>query len=290
MTISFDFAGPAVTPRDAATVVLLRDREGGGVELFFVKRRADIRFMGGAYVFPGGKLDPEDSAASLAGDLDADACRERLQEPNNPGARGLFVAAARECLEESGVLLSTSPVDEGTVAALRHALDVEKKPLGPLLEAHDIKLALSALRPLSRWVTPKAETRRFDARFFLARAPRGTVATHDTRETVASLWLDPAEALARAERREIVLVPPTYRTVEELSRARTVDEAMALVPERIAPLEPVVTTSDKGVVIVLPDDAAHPDRASSSTSARHATGAPFVTRFVYDDGLWTAVR
>lgn len=287
MTISFDLDGPPVAPRDAATVVLVREGERGGVEIFFVKRRADIRFMGGAYVFPGGKLDPDDSAESLAGDLDGEACRALLQEPDNAHARGLFVAAARECLEESGVLLSTSPVDEATVANLRHALDVEKKPLAPLLEAHNIKLSLSSLRPLARWITPKAETKRFDARFFIARAPKDTVATHDTRETVASLWLSPREALARAERREIVLVPPTYRTVEALANARTIDEAMALSPAHMSPLEPFVTTQDKSFVIVLPDDPAHPEFERRAASDTHTS---LVTRFVYDDGLWTAVR
>ncbi len=288
MTVGFDLGGPALTPRDAATVILVRDAVdgAGGVELFFVKRRADVRFMGGAFVFPGGKLDPDDASDAIATDLDDEACRARIDERDNPLARALHVAAARECLEESGVLLSDRALSADALARARHALDVDKRGFAEVLAEHSATLALSRLAPFARWVTPQGETRRFDARFFIARADASTDASHDTRETVASAWLAPAEALARAERREIVLVPPTFRTVQQLASARTADEALALSPSPVPRFEPVVRARESAFEILLPDDDEHPERARFSADS----GRSFVTRFVYDDGVWTAVR
>jgi 8-oxo-dGTP pyrophosphatase MutT (NUDIX family) len=285
LTIGFDLGAPPVPPRDAATVILVRDALAGGIELFFVKRRANVRFMGGAYVFPGGKLDPEDASDSICVDLDERSCRERLCEEHNPHARALHVAAARECLEEAGVLLAHEPQrswDE--LNAMRRAIDVEQRPFAEVLAARGVTLALSRLVPFSRWVTPAGETRRFDARFFLALASRDTSASHDTRETVASSWLSPQDALARAERREIVLVPPTYRTVEQLSRVKSAAEALSIAPTRIAPTEPVVRVEHGRFFILLPDDPEHP------TPALDPLGRGFVTRFAYDDGVWSSVR
>ena len=128
MKSPFDRDAPAITPRDAATVILLRDGPTG-LELFFVKRHADVRFMGGAYVFPGGKLDEADLDPRVPADLDAASAATRLGESDAPRARGLYVAAARECLEEAGVLFAREAVSPDDVATLRLACDVEKKPL-----------------------------------------------------------------------------------------------------------------------------------------------------------------
>lgn len=288
MTVGFDLSGEPVTPRDAATVILVRDASDGddGIELFFVKRRADVRFMGGAFVFPGGKLDPEDSSPAIITDLDDEACRARLSENDNRNARALHVAAARECLEESGVLLSNDAVSAEAIESARHALDVDKRGFAEVLAERSATLALSKLVAFARWVTPRGETRRFDARFFLAHATHETVATHDTRETVDSAWLSPHEALARAERREIVLVPPTFRTVQQLAQARSARDALALATAPVPRYEPVVRARESAFEILLPDDPDHPE----FERFRDARSPSLVTRFVYDDGVWSAVR
>jgi 8-oxo-dGTP pyrophosphatase MutT (NUDIX family) len=286
VTIQFDLTGPVATPRDAATVILLRDGPTG-LEIFFVKRRADVRFMGGAYVFPGGKLDEADADPDVPCDLDASAASARLGEPDGARARGLHVAAARECLEEAGVLLVREPVDAATVAALRRACDQDKQPLGPLLRARGLTLALGALVPLARWITPRGETRRFDARFFLAAAPPEAEAVHDAGETVASAWLSPREALARAHRQEIVLVPPTYRTVQLLTQQRDVATALAMAPPVVPTLEPVVQPGAQGAVLIaLPGDPAHPAPAPVQARDGFLDPSPLVTRFVYDHDAW----
>jgi 8-oxo-dGTP pyrophosphatase MutT (NUDIX family) len=286
VTVHFDLSGPGPTPREAATVILLRDGPTG-LEVFFVKRRAEVRFMGGAYVFPGGKLDAADADPQLPCDLDAETAAARLGESDGVRARGLHVAAARECLEEAGVLFAREQVAPSTVAAMRRACDQDKRPLGEVLRAHGVTLAASALVPLARWITPRAETRRFDARFFMAAAPTGAEATHDTGETVASEWLAPREALARAHRQEIVLVPPTYCTVQMLAQQRDVASALAMAPEAIPTLEPEVLPGEHGeMLIVLPGDPAHSAPCPVLSREGFLDRSELISRFAYESGAW----
>lgn len=292
MTVTFDFEGTPAPVRDAATVIVLRDGENGAdPEIFFVRRHADARFMGGAYVFPGGRLDPGDAAPEVPADLSADEAAKRLGLDDSQRSRALFVAAARECLEESGILLSSDVVSDDALRALRAALAPRgAPPITEVLAPYGITLALSSLVPFARWITPKIETRRFDATFFLARAPRGSsLATHDGSETVASVWLSAREALARAARREIVLAPPTWRVLDVLSHARSVDGAFVLAPSApLDPVEPVVTSIDGAVTVILPDDRDFPISLRAAAPPRMASVqlGPMPARFVYDDGVW----
>lgn len=274
MTVGFSFDGSApVTPRDAATVLVLREGDGAP-EVFFVRRNVGASFMGGAYVFPGGRLDEADADPSVPCDLDAEEAARRLQEDDAARARGLHVAALRECLEESGILLATAPVADEVVASLRHALEGRTPtPIAPPLRAAGITLAARALVPFARWVTPKLENRRFDARFFLARAPsRSHHAVHDGSETVASAWLSPRAAIERALRREIVLAPPTWRTLEGICDARTVDEVIARAPATLAPIEPFVVLDGDTPCVVMPESG------------------ELATHYRYDDGSWLPQR
>ena len=285
MTVGFSLDAQPVVPRDAATVILVRD-SADGLEIFFVKRSGDIRFLGGAFMFPGGKVDAQDDDPGLASDLTAPQCAALLQISDTSLARALFIGAARECVEESGILHSTHPVTSEQLATLRHKLDVEKQPFAQLLRALSVTLQLSALRPFARWITPRAETRRFDARFFLAQCPPTLDASHDTRETVDSCWLSPKQAIERADAREIVLVPPTYRTVQVLRSVRSVAEAFGIVATTLDPLEPWVRSVENGAFeILLPDDRDHPHCAPLPWNI--ADRSTLTTRFRYADGVWT---
>lgn len=283
MTVEFDLDGADAppAPRDAATVVVLRDApDGGPPEIFFVKRNAGARFMGGAFVFPGGRLDPGDALGDVPGDLDADVCAARLGESDPARARGLHVAALRECLEESGILLATEAVDDDTRRALREALQPRQAPpIGALLHQHGVALRLSALVPIARWVTPRAETRRFDARFFVALAPEGghDHARHDGSETVDSAWLSADEAIARALRGEIVLAPPTWRTLAELRAFRRTDEWLRRTPGPIAPVEPIVRLRGDALVVEMPEEMP-PALGGAVGDLPHS--------FQYCDGVW----
>ena len=219
-------------PRDAASVVLLRDAAAGGIEVFLLRRGGSTTVMNDAYVFPGGKVDPEDAAADRLAQLAlAGRAEHLLGEPDLDALRAgsLFVAACRETFEESGVQVSASD-----------------------------------LIPLSRWITPKVPAmmrKRFDTRFFIASIPAGASAIHDGQEADASAWYSPREALERYRDREIMLAPPQIMTLAGLVSL----ESFAQVRERFRNhtprlIEPVSVQAEGQRIIVYPGDARHPVR------------------------------
>lgn len=242
--INFGVEDPESVPvRDAATVVLLRDGVGG-VEAVMLLRNLRSDFVGGAYVFPGGGVDPDDGPD--------DAFRH---------------AAIRESFEEAGLLLarrrdgSMVSFEASDVAArfAAHRIEVDhgRMTLAALCALEELHPATDSLVSISRWVTPLGAPRRYDTRFFVARAPEGQVALHDDREVVDHLWIRPADALARHDEGRFQLILPTRRTLEELASFDRVDDALAQMsgrdePEVIAPTMEVTGTT---AVIELPDGA-----------------------------------
>lgn len=269
--------------RDAATVLLLRDRSAGGFEVFMVRRHGASSFMGGAYVFPGGKLDEADSEGAVlsrTSGRDAEDARRALHEPELDGkvALGLFVSGVRETFEEAGVLLA-SEERAHAFAEARAKLHADV-PFASVLAELDATLRLDLLIPLSRWVTPIVERRRFDTRFFVALAPDAQDASHDARETTEHAWWSPAEAIVRMERGEIDLPPPTFRSLQWLDAFTSADAVLAYAKEHKPPLiVPVVQQVEGKIAIVLPGDELHPE----PVAALHGS-----TRLVFDGGRWWA--
>ena len=214
---------PTQAPRDAASVVLLRDGSNG-LEVFLLKRHSASRVLGGAYVFPGGKLDPEDSAIHPHHfNLSPLELHARLGESDISPAKaaGLFVAALRETFEEAGVLLL-----EGA----------QRPPTGhtagfhDLLRAQGLRLNVAALHPWTRWITPRkpsVSSKRFDARFFVAAMPAHQTALHDDVEATDSAWLGPRQALQQYWDGEMELAPPQIMSLAHLARHTHVASLLA---------------------------------------------------------------
>ena len=264
--LDLDPARDGPPPREAATLVLVRDSERG-VELFCVERNKKSRFLGGAIVFPGGRVEDDDRD---------DAWKPFVTQDGELRAFG--VAACRETLEEAALLLADSPTPDAEVLALRERLAADPSALRAYLSEHGKKLALGALVPLARWITPKVESRRFDARFFIARAPDGQRGAHDMTETMASFWDTPRAILDRFDRAEIQLAPPTHRTLETLAECK--DVAAALATARAACLDPVcpeLVQQGDTMALVLPGDPQH-----SVKDVR----VPGRTRYVLRETLW----
>ena len=266
--------------RPAATVVLLRDA-ADGLEVLLLRRHGESDVLGGAYVFPGGKLDREDSEPELLAHLDVDPPRlhAALGEPDLDveSAAGLFVAACRETFEEAGILLAPG-IAPAMIEAL-YARVREGYSFSEALAESALRLAASAMLPWSRWITPRVPSmtnKRFDTRFFVAEAPVGLIARHDEREATESLWITPRAALRRYWEREIVFAPPQIQSLAHLARHASVADVFAEASRRPPPvIQPEPFDEDGIRVIAYPGDERHPERVRAM---------PGPTRLAYREG------
>jgi 8-oxo-dGTP pyrophosphatase MutT (NUDIX family) len=267
----------------------MRDAAGRGIEVFCVLRHQKSGFLGGAVVFPGGKVDPSDHAEAWA-ELSTEPDARVAEMSDGVTPRALAVAACREILEEGFIVPLDPPLDDDGASALRHQatslFDGVPRGLAAALGAFPMsdmrppsprrRLALDRLVPWARWITPEAEPRRFDARFFLLELPPGQVGRHDDHETTMSFWDTPAAILQKSERGEIFLAPPTTRTLEVLSTVSSVQGAFALAARQsLRPICPLLVPDDRAPFLALPGDPAHPVREPRVAGP---------TRFVFREG------
>jgi 8-oxo-dGTP pyrophosphatase MutT (NUDIX family) len=232
------------------------------VEVFMARRHADTVFVGGAYVFPGGRVDPEDAIdpAYCAG-IDEAVANRRLGL--RKGGLAHFVAAIRECFEEAGVLLAydrsgsllefADPTVEAHFKELRDRLNAGDLSIQQIAEREQLRLATDRIEYWSHWITPMGEPRRYDTRFFATLAPESQTAAHDDWELTGSAWVTPREALERGARREWKIIFPTLRTLEALDRHETAAAAVAWAARQPLPL-PANQPRVFGGRVVLPGD------------------------------------
>jgi len=186
-----------------------------------IRRQLSMRFLGGYYAFPGGKVDAEDGASDIfdrcRGITEAEAGR-LLPSENGVPALAYWVAAARELLEETGVLSACDatgrpiaaghPDDAARIDALREAHMAQREPLSGLLAAHDWYLDVGPFRYLSHFITPPSSPIRFTARFFLAPVPMGQSPRHFREEASESFWVAPGEGFRRHRSGEWAMAEP----------------------------------------------------------------------------------
>ncbi len=236
----------AMVPRPAATVMLLRDASEG-LEVFMLRRNDALEFSPGAHVFPGGAVDASDLSPTVAdvctGRTDADASRQLGVESDG---LGYWVAAIRECYEESGVLLARrrNGASPAVPAAARHAVAADRLTMAELCRDHQLELATDDVHYFGHWITPVGPPRRYDTRFFVTRAPTDQSAAHDDVEAVGSEWVRPVDALDRARSGSIGLVEPTLRSLTALARFDRADDVLGSVAAAVA---------DDGTVAMRPD-------------------------------------
>ncbi len=265
MTLKLNETEVTTPPRPAASVMLLRDGDTGP-EVFMLRRHGDSDVLGGAYVFPGGKVDADDHEDDMLARVDThpDVLHGALADPDIEAARaaGYFVAACRETFEECGVLLAEGI--DGHTAERVSARAREGLAFLELLQEFELKLAISRLTPWSRWVTPRipsTHSKRFDTRFFVARAPADQIARHDQRETTEGVWQRPRDALERYWAREIDLVAPQIMSLAHFTRFASVNDILAEARRRPPPtIQPEPYPMEGGRMVAYPGDEKHPVR------------------------------
>ncbi len=244
-------------------MVVVRDGHEG-IEVLLLRRAERGDHNSGAWVFPGGIVDAGDRLAhGVCSGLDDAAASARLGLEGH----GLdpFIAAVRECFEESGLLFAAGADGElvalegelgARIAAWRGPLHRNERTLVALCHEFGLRLALDRLVYLSHWLTPLARPKRFDTRFFIAAVPPAQTAAFDGTEMVEQLWLQPAEALARAT--ELKLMTPTQKTLELIGRHEDVGSllAWARTPREVALVMPRIANGRQGTRPVMPDEPA----------------------------------
>jgi glyoxylase-like metal-dependent hydrolase (beta-lactamase superfamily II)/8-oxo-dGTP pyrophosphatase MutT (NUDIX family) len=250
-------------PRPAATLVVVRDGPAG-IEVLLSRRAERGDHNSGAWVFPGGIVERADALAHDACDgIDDTEASRRLGLAQ--GGLDYYVAAIRECFEESGLLFARGrgpalvDLDGGDAARLgpwRGALHRGEHGMAELCAAQGLRLAVERLVYLSHWLTPLGRPKRFDTRFFIAQVPMAQTAAHDGAELLEQLWIAPAAALARST--SLKLLTPTQKTLETLARFSRVADLMAwaAAPRKVALVMPRVANGRDGFRPVLPDEPA----------------------------------
>lgn len=225
-------------PRPAATIVLLRPADPGP-ELLLVRRVRSAGFVPGAWVFPGGRVDADDATEDLVARVEGLApedAADRLGLPSDavPPAIAYYVAAVREAFEETGILVGRDPDGRAATCAaqvpevesLRDELMEDDDRFPSVLDRMGCRVDGAAVAYVAHWITPVAEPRRYDTRFFAAAVPEGTTELLDAREMSAAVWLTPREALERNRRGELPMVFPTVKTLEDLTGFGSPDEVL----------------------------------------------------------------
>lgn len=247
-------------PRDASTVILLRDGEAG-IEVFLQQRVGGMAFAGGMTVFPGGGVDISDADVGLGwAGPDAAWWSDRFGVDERT-ATALVCAAARETFEECGVLLAgptanSVVADTSAFTADRGALERREQTFGEFLTRNGLVLRTDLLRPWSNWVTPIGEKRRYDTRFFVAVQPDGQSADGATSEAASAGWRSVSAALEDWRGGRTILLPPTWSQLSGLTAFETVADVVQETVD-IAPIQPNLYHLDGELKVDFPGQEAY---------------------------------
>lgn len=229
-----------VAPRPAASVLLVRPGTSCPVEVYMIRRQKSMRFLGGFYAFPGGKVEAADgSEAAFARCFGVSSATASAAFPPTDGLPPLafWVTAARELVEETGLLVGCDadgrPVDtrdpavRERVERVRHALAADGASFHALLEQEGWHLDLAPFRYLSHFITPPSSPIRFTARFFLAPVPAGQEPRLLGGEASEGFWIDPAEGHRRFLAGEMQMAEPADCGLRYLSGFDGLDDVWA---------------------------------------------------------------
>ncbi|NEE10946.1 NUDIX hydrolase [Streptomyces sp. SID7499] len=236
-----------VTPKRAATVMLLKDTDSGPA-VHMLRRRASMAFAGGAYAYPGGGVDPRDDDHHVRWAGPTRAWWADRLGVDETAAQAIVCAAVRETYEEAGVLLA-GPAADAVVGDTtgadwetdRAALVARDLSFAEFLDRRGLVLRSDLLGAWTRWITPEFEARRYDTWFFVAALPEGQRTRNASTEADRTVWIAPREAAAGYDKGELLMMPPTIATLRQLTAYETAAGALDAAQGR--DLTPVLATA-----------------------------------------------
>jgi len=289
-------------PRQASTIVLVREHDGG-FQVYLLKRSGESGFFPGSYVFPGGAVGSGDRDSDLwfrHSDLDGMEVERRLGG-TLPASEALAfgVAAIRETFEEAGLLLanraSKARAAMEAICDMRRVGKLSRGWIREWVASDDRRLLLSRLARWAHWITPEAFRPRFDTRFFLAFVPTDQECSPDEKETTHGIWLTPEQGLAANLKGETPLSPPTLVTLQELLQYKSLRELQEEATNRGwgEPRVPRLVPVEKGAVILEPWDPMIGEKdlrfdVAALKTAVLPVGEPFSRLWLYE-GIWRPV-
>jgi len=219
----------------ASTLILARD--SSGLEVYMTRRSPGLDFLAGYHVFPGGRRDEQDFSSASLGRMAAAALEAKAKEIDSQESDaeklGYYAAAIREAFEEAGVLIACGK-NGGNIAfdadlkaelgRLRGLIHQGRMAFLKILEQFDFYYDLDRVIWFAHWVTPEWSPKRFDTQFFTAKLPEGQSPKGFPEEVDKELWLTPGQALAKCELGELMMIPPTIASLEQLSRFKNLAE------------------------------------------------------------------
>lgn len=273
-------------PRNAATVVLLREH-AGEIQVLMTQRHVNLRFMGGMWVFPGGALsdaDRSETAMSRLPEAHTISCARldtlegvRLGEQD---CLAMVIAACRETFEETGLLLARridgAICDARTIQRVqsqRTAVAGDAALFAELLVNEDLLLDASRLIYWAHWITPSSAPRRFDTRFFAIAAPGEQTATPDLGEASNLQWMSPEQLLASAASGAMPMTQPTLFNLEDLNASIRTHESLAALfsaeaNRSVITIMPKMVRDGDRMKLVLPWDGSYGSTAGDGVSCQ----------------------
>jgi 8-oxo-dGTP pyrophosphatase MutT (NUDIX family) len=296
----------APIPKQATTIILLRELKPDGFEVFLLRRHEKSSFMAGNFVYPGGRVDRLDGSKeirSFCKGVTFEEAHQILGESISPDeCFAYWVAGIRELFEEAGVLLAydqlgrpfviKNQIKQERFLSYRSLLQKGKLTLLQIAQEEEILFALDQLHYYAHWITPEAFSERFNTRFFLAPHPIGQEANYDQEETTAGIWITPRKALQENLQGEVILSPPTLKTLEDLSRFKSMHDLFSSSKDKeIYPILPYLTKTSSGPVIIYPWDAEYEIFQRGEIPVHIDHGRPSQpgdnsTRLILKEGIW----
>jgi len=232
----------------AATMILLDDRPD--IQVLMLLRNDSSGFVASHTIFPGGAIE-QDDRSSTWDDLISGLTNEEADEQlRTEEARSYWIAAIRETIEEVGVVIGS---DEEGLLEDRKTLENGTSNFSQIISQRALSLNLSAVKPISRWITPMGGSRRYDTYFFVARSRSSVIPRVDGKEAVEVFWITPSEALQKWELGELTMISPTLATLKQLQTYRNTDEIFSVLDSKPLP-ENIRIIDESKALPLFPND------------------------------------
>ena len=244
-----DIATDDIPILPAATMILLDNRPD--LQVLMLLRNEASGFVAGHTIFPGGAIEQNDRSSMWDDLVLGLTSKEANTQLRTDEARSFWIAAIRETIEEVGVVVGSH---EDELLEDRKSLEDGTANFSQIITQRQLSLDLSEIKPISRWITPKGGSRRYDTYFFVAQPLSSVTPQVDGKEAVEAFWISPSEALQKWESGELTMISPTLATLQQLNTYRNTGEIFSALDSKPLPENIRIVDESKALPLFPNDD------------------------------------